>query len=260
MAFTLYGARIGIRANDGDGLRPLLDKFPPGWRVQESPIVDWLYSVRVGKATRPGIRPFHLLYSNLQRLARTHEPQQLIEAFERDVQLAVAQTARGKVFVHAGVVGWQGRAILIPGKTFTGKSTLVAELVRSGATYYSDEYAVLDAKGRVYPFARPPALRDEQARHYPLPTELWSAQVGTKPLRVGLVLVTSYRAGAQWRARRLTPGLGALELLSNTVATRTRQSMILETLAHVTQSAKIVKGTRGEAAPFAPFVLDRLAA
>jgi hypothetical protein len=31
----------------------------------------------------------------------------------------------------------------------------VAELVRAGATYYSDEFAVLDSRGRVHPFPRP---------------------------------------------------------------------------------------------------------
>ena len=34
----------------------------------------------------------------------------------------------------------------LPGSSFTGKTTLVAALVRAGATYYSDEYAVLDER------------------------------------------------------------------------------------------------------------------
>ena len=47
--------------------------------------------------------------------------------------------------VFPTIVTWgRGRAIVIPGRTFSGKSTLVAELVRAGATYYSDEYAVED--------------------------------------------------------------------------------------------------------------------
>ena len=40
-----------------------------------------------------------------------------------------------------------------------GKSTLVTALLRAGATYYSDEYAVIDGRGQVYPYARRLSLR-----------------------------------------------------------------------------------------------------
>ena len=63
--------------------------------------------------------------------------------------------------MHAGVVGWNGRALLLPGRTLSGKTTLVAELLRAGATYYSDELAVLDARGRVHPFPKPLAIREK---------------------------------------------------------------------------------------------------
>ena len=64
----------------------------------------------------------------------------------------MAAETRERVFVHAGVVGWKGHAIVIPGRSRSGKTTLVAELVKAGAEYYSDEFAVLDAEGRVHPF------------------------------------------------------------------------------------------------------------
>ena len=65
----------------------------------------------------------------------------------------VANYAPDRVFVHAGVVAWRGRALVLPGTSFAGKTTLVAELVRAGAIYYSDEYAVLDEQGRVHPYS-----------------------------------------------------------------------------------------------------------
>ena len=34
-------------------------------------------------------------------------------------------------------------------------------MVRAGATYYSDEYAVIDDTGLVHPFARPLGIREE---------------------------------------------------------------------------------------------------
>ena len=51
----------------------------------------------------------------------------------------------------AGVVGWENRAIVMPGASFAGKTTLVRAWLEAGATYYSDEFAVLDRAGRVHP-------------------------------------------------------------------------------------------------------------
>ncbi len=90
--------------------------------------------------------------------------EQVMRALESDLQITVALNAKNRLFVHAGVVGWRSQAILIPGRTFSGKSTLVEALVRAGATYYSDEFAVLDSKGRVHPYTRPLSLRENDAK------------------------------------------------------------------------------------------------
>ena len=64
---------------------------------------------------------------------------EVIRALQTDLQLFVATEALSRLFVHAGVVGWRGRAILVPGTSFSGKTTLVAAMVQAGASYYSDE-------------------------------------------------------------------------------------------------------------------------
>src|SRR5205085_12389371 len=115
--------------------------------------------------------------------------------------------ARRRPFVHAGVVGWNGRAIILPGKSMSGKSTLVAALVRAGATYYSDEYAVFDAQGRIHPYARPLSLRGEEgAPAKRCPAQELGGTPGNGPLRVGLVAAADYRPGASWRPRPLPAG------------------------------------------------------
>ena len=95
----------------------------------------------------------------------------VLDAFESHVQLTVAEYAPRRIFVHAGVVGWKDRAILIPGLSHSGKTTLVDQLIRAGATYYSDEYAVLDARGRVHPYPRALGMRlpgsDQQRKFGP---------------------------------------------------------------------------------------------
>ena len=82
--------------------------------------------------------------------------------------------------MHAGVVGWKGWALVLPGKSGAGKTTLVAELIRAGATYYSDEYAVLDERGRVHPYARPLAVRVDGWRQRRRTPEWFGARRGTR--------------------------------------------------------------------------------
>jgi len=107
-----------------------------------------------------------------------------LEAFESDVNNYIAQAARTYFFVHAGVVGWKGRGIVIPGLSYSGKTMLVKEFLEHGAAYYSDEFAAFDGRGRVWPFARPLGIRgrttQEQIRV--LPQELCS-KTGVQGLR-----------------------------------------------------------------------------
>lgn len=246
-AFTLFGARIGIRSNNVEALAALAHGFPPHWKPYAGHSVDWQYSLWLAPPTRSGRRPFHTLYSNDGLLSRARDLDLLVNAFERDVQLAVAQKARRRVFVHAGVVGWKGRAVVIPARSYSGKSTLVRELVRAGAVYYSDEYAVLDERGQVHPFARQLALRDANQANQKMSFEELGGTIGKRPIPVGTILVTRYREHARWRPKPLTPGLGALELLANTVTARSGQPIVLEVLTRVAKTANILKGARGEA-------------
>jgi hypothetical protein len=104
--------------------------------------------------------------------------------------------------------------------SFAGKTTLVQAWLEAGATYYSDEFAVLDRAGRVHPFARPLAIRDGSTALTRVPAAELGAETGTTPLPIGLVLVTSYRVGTRWRPRRLTAAPTLLALMRHTVAAR----------------------------------------
>ncbi len=160
-AFKAYGTRIGVRVNQPDVLGRLEKVFPPGWKPLRSPMVDHMYSLRLGRNTpRSRIRRFNLLYSESVRVARSMDLGEVIQAFESELERFVALTARTRLFVHAGVVGWRDCAILLPGRSFSGKTTLVTAMVRAGASYYSDEYAVLDSRGRVHPYPKPPSIRE----------------------------------------------------------------------------------------------------
>jgi hypothetical protein len=188
------------------------------------------------------------LYGNAALIARTLVLDEVCDALESHLHLSVAIAARHRLFVHAGVVGWHGRAIVIPGRSMSGKTNMVAALVRAGATYYSDEYAVFDRHGRVHPYPKPLSIRgapDAPPRNCPV-KEL-GGRAGARPLPVGLIAVAAYAPGTQWRPRVLSPGQAVLALLDNTVLARIRPDIALPTLQRAALGASTLRGRRGEA-------------
>jgi hypothetical protein len=254
LRFDAYGVRVGVRVNQPQALPALERLLPPGARPAASPDVEQLHSVWIGE-DRGRTRAFHLLYSGIERRARTLSLDALHEAFETGVRLGVAAAARRRVFVHAGVVGWRGRAILLPGRSGSGKTTLVAALLREGATYYSDEFAVLDERGYVHPFAKPLSVRDGgRARKEPAEA-FGGGGTGTAALPVGLIAFGSYGPGRRWRARPLSPGQALLALIPHTVPVRRRPEATLAVLRRTLDGARPLKVARGEAEDAAPRLL-----
>ncbi|HSK08261.1 MAG TPA: hypothetical protein VK911_01695 [Vicinamibacterales bacterium] len=231
----------------------------------EFPHADREYRLTVatrgtGGAAAGPARLTHELYGGAELLARSHRLRDVLDALEGDLALGVAAAATPWLFVHAGVVEWQGRAIVLPGRSFSGKTTLVAALVRQGAAYLSDEYAVFDARGHVHPFARPLALRTAGgSRGEKLPVEALGGRAGSGPLPVGLVALARYRRAASWNPRELSRGQGVLALFANTVPARSRPADALAMLRGAVATASVVAGFRGEASETATPLLFRAA-
>ena len=161
--------------------------------------------------------------------------------------------------MHAGVVGWQGCALVFPGTSFAGKTTLVAELVRAGATYYSDEYAILDEAGRVYPVRRAicrcarPVNRSRQRdlRHASL-----NGCAGTTPLTVSQVILTEYVEHGRWLPEPVSAGMAVLEMIRHTIPVQRTPARVMSTLAKMMESATAVRSERGEASKVACALLS----
>ena len=254
-AIVSYGRRVGVRVNRAGITARIAVRLPPGWKAATSPIVERLYSlITDGDASTEGGES--CLWVNGTKLGGAPSLNGVLDLLERDLQLYVAEMARKRIFVHAGVVGWRDRAILVPGRSFDGKTTLVSELVRAGATYYSDEYAVLDALGRVHPYARPLSFRGAQGERRRLTAEALGGCSGTRSLPVGLVVVTHYKADGSWQPQKLTAGAGLLALLRNTLPARRRPAAALAGLAQVVRHALVVGSERNEAACVAPAILS----
>lgn len=177
---------------------------------------------------------------------------------EGELRADVALRAPDAIFVHAGVVAHRGRAILIPGKSFSGKTTLVAALVRAGSIYYSDEFALLDQEGLVHPYAKPLSLRDDDHVQTEHGVESLGGVAGEHPLRVGAVILTTYRPGGEWRPARLSPGEGALTLLSHTVPAQERPAEAMRAITRAVDGAIVLRSERGDAGALAPRLLAEL--
>ncbi len=249
LSFIAYGLKIGVRVNVPEMPPEVLACLPPCWEPAPSNLVDYLYSIKISKSL-PGakVRQFNLLYTGLHRLGRNLDLSKILEFLETDLQRVVAEHAKDRIFVHAGVVSWKGRAILIPARSFSGKSTLVKALVQAGATYHSDEYAVLDDEGLVHPYPRRMVLRQPDGQ---FPKRVSAEELGgttaREPLPVGLVVLTKYQEGARWQPRPATAGKAVMELLDNTIAVQRQPERTLNALHRLIPGARALKGVRGNA-------------
>lgn len=218
----VFGTPVALRASNDALLQRMLDVSPPLWRP-----------------------------STARRVARTYELRasgdvdEALAAYAADVKMFIAERSPQRVFVHAGVVAFDDRAIVIPGKSFSGKTTLVRALLDAGATYYSDEYAVLDRRGRVHPYPQPLGVRTEDKRRQ-IATAV-SSRIGTRPIPIALVVLTEHRAGSKWRATRLSPARAVLEVSQHTLPFMRDPARSLDVLSAALAPATTLRGTRGDA-------------
>ena len=254
--FRSFGVTVGVESGDPVLLEKarevVLKAFGGRAQIFEEPSAETGH--RFGIEFRDGE---FVLYKNGHGTSCGASERNFFRYLNSLLRLEVGEFAEGCVFVHAGVVGWNGRAIMFPGISSSGKSTLTAELIRNGATYYSDEYAVLEADGRVSSFPRHLSLRyfgGTRLREVP-PQEL-GAEVGRNAIPVGMVLVTSFSKGAKWDPEVLSAGSGIMEIIPNTLTMLRDPAFSLKVLDLVAQHAIMVKSPRGDAKKFAKFLLE----
>lgn len=150
--------------------------------------------------------------------------------------------------VHAGTVLWGGRALLLPGITHAGKSSLVAELLRRGATYFSDEYALIDAEGQVHPYPRPLLLRNGSPEQFPVLAGECDAAIGDGPAPVGWILSLEYVAECDWSVAAVSQSEGVLTLLRNTPHVLAESPDMVGVFQRAVAGAACYAGRRPEAA------------
>lgn len=254
LAIEAYGVPLVVSAPTPELLARVRNVLPPGWREDgEGPADgDHRFALTSADGISYRIENPYAVYSG------SSDIDVALEVLDSALRAYVAVRAPDRIFLHAGVVEHQGRAIVIPGTSFSGKTSLVAELVMSGATYYSDEYAVLDADGRVHPYPKPLSMRNGGVSQSDRAVEDLGGTTGTAPVPVGLVVVTNYRPGSTWAPQLMSPGEATLSLLANTVPAQDRPAESMAAIRRALEGAVVLEGERGEAADVAPDLLARL--
>ena len=236
---VVFGVRIAIRLDDPSIVGRITACLPPQWCLCSPAKIDRVYRV-----TRTENGPSWTLFGDDILLGQIVNLDTLCLRFQDDLERFVAVHARTHAIVHASVVGWEGRAIVVPGGTVSGKTSLVAGLIELGAEYYSDEYALIDVRGRAWPFPRARSTDtssvESEARHL----EDSVASVGRRPLPIGWIVIAAHRSEEPSYSHELTRNQAVLTLLSNAPAAPTQPAFLMRTLRTAVRDAIVVPAPR----------------
>jgi hypothetical protein len=248
LVLTAYGVTVEVVVDRDDIAEQLPSILPPGWRPADAAAAE----------TRVELRGNRVLVDE-ERFRWTQAPRAL-DVLDAAIRSRISVLAPERIFIHAGVVEHGGRALVLPGPSLAGKTTLVAALVSQGAGYLSDEYAVLDADGLVHPYPKPLSVRvDPGSRaQRDVPPERFGAVAEDRALPVALVAGARYESGAEWRPEPRTPAAGAMLLLANAVPARERPAATLEAVQRACADAVVLEGRRGDARRTAAALLDTM--
>jgi hypothetical protein len=150
----------------------------------------------------------------------------------------VAEGMTGGHCLHAAAVARNGRAIVLPGVSGRGKSSVCAWLVAQGFEYISDELVVVDGDGQVTGFGRPLQLKrgsydavaplvvneehvvyGDTVSSYPPEAFAGTRYIGSS-LPIAAWLFPAFESGAGFSLRELSSAQCALQVLQAHVNAR----------------------------------------
>lgn len=184
----------------------------------------------------------------------------VIKQVRTHVRISVAANAPNHVFLHAGALDLGGKALILPADSRSGKTTLVRALLDAGASYLSDEYAVLNRNGEVVPFPKPLSVRGIEGPD--VQTDVHASDIGAEitrePVPVGWVLLSRYRNRGRWNPIRMSPLEGRLQVIPHAIGMVNRPDFTLKILEKAFKNAVFLKSDRGEASGVATKIIQTL--
>jgi hypothetical protein len=241
-----YGVRLEVGVEPATLIEQAQAVLPPVWVSCEDRDIDARFALFPHgggyEVTRDG-----------DKLAHGASLAVSLGVLEAQLRMTIATSAPRGAFVHAGVVSLEGRAIVLPGFSFAGKTTLVRALLEQGAGYLSDEFALLDEDGRVHPYAKalslraPGTARRDHADTRETHPSVFGAPIVDQAVPVGLIAALTYTPGSDWAPATRTPAQGALLLLSHALRGREDSERVLGIVGAAARDALVIEGSRGEA-------------
>jgi hypothetical protein len=177
------------------------------------------------------------------------------------VRVTVAANTEEKLFIHAGAVSWKGRGLILPAHSNSGKTSLVIELCKLGALYLSDEYAVLDSNGMLFPFPKHLSVRGEGGRFDQQDVDIseLGGLAGKDAVPMQMVLFSEFsQTRFEWIPKRISSGEGLLRLIPHMIAMPVNPAFCLRMGSAAVREVPIFEAERGDAKDFAPKILELL--
>ncbi len=221
VAFSAYHIKIGIRSNDAGVIKRLESRLIPAWwKRLDPPVVDYLVSLKIGKPSkRKGVRHKHLFYWGSGLVKSDLDQQVVMEELERHVQEFIGLMARNKLFIEASAGTWGDRGFILLGTDVEYRESIFNELIARGATAYSHSYAVLDGKGKIYPYPLPMPGRS-------LPSQVKISRKKSVPVKLVAILQPS--TGIAGNGNMLSPAQTALEVIGKAITIRSKPKFVMD--------------------------------
>jgi hypothetical protein len=245
IGFVAYGTRVTVRVPSADLVPQVVEQLPiDASRCPPGPDDDRFELI----ADEAG---GYAVLKNGDVLLRPPGLDGALSVLRRQLFRHAIEHARDRLAVHAGVVGHQGRAIVLPGPAMIGKTTLVIALLEAGAAYYADDFALVDGDGYVHPYHSLMYIKGQPK----VAVEDLGGVRGKDPIPVGLIARIQYRDGATWNTQRRTTADGALMLVRSAYG-MDAPAFSLKSAHRAASDSIVLEGERGDAAEAAAALLE----
>jgi hypothetical protein len=176
------------------------------------------------------------------------------DLIESELGLFAAERLEGLVAIHAAVLVHHGRAIVVPGPSHAGKTTLALAAIDAGITVVSDEYALFDlGSGLVHGWPRPLRIRRDdggiERRALPLSDNA--------PVPVGMVAAIRYDPDGPPIAP-IGRADAMIAVLENCVCGASRPADAFDAAVRITAASDAAAGCHADAAQALEQLLEML--
>ena len=244
--FECYGVKIGIRT-DSLQMKSTLKKMLP----EVGLVSDFEGAQETVSLVAAAEKSVNGLYFNDEPALKFEKYQDILleGLIDKFLIILAISSLPTNFYLHAGAILWNNQGIILPGESFSGKTTLVKEFIKAGAVYVTDDLTVLTKNGEILPFPRTLAIRTETGRELRT-AEFFGARTLTEKVKLKTILFAEFEEKAEWKPQILPPGQAVMKLMDNFYykpAIREAPAQIVKALAGLTNGIKIFTGKRGDA-------------